>query len=193
MWLVIISVISAYLIGSISTAVLVSKLMKLSDPRTQGSKNPGATNVLRLSGKKAAFFTLLGDMLKGLIPVLIAKVLGVSGFSLALVGLAAFLGHLFPVFFGFVGGKGVATALGVLLSLSPVIGLGAIVGWLITFGIFRYSSLASLLAMLVALVLTLLIQVNYFLPVAIMTALVVWRHWGNIERLKAGTEGKSVF
>lgn len=193
MFLTLVCITLAYLLGSVSTAVLVSRAMKLSDPRFAGSKNPGATNVLRLSGKKAAIFTLLGDVLKGLLPVLLAKLLGVTGFSLSLVGLAAFLGHLFPVFFGFSGGKGVATALGVLLGLSPVIGLAAIIGWIITFSAFRYSSLASLVGMLVALVLTLLIQVNYFLPIAVMTALVVWRHWPNIERLKAGTEDKSKF
>lgn len=193
MFLFLVCMMFAYLVGSISTAVLVSKILKLQDPRCSGSKNPGATNVLRLSGKKAGIYTLLGDVAKGLLPVLVAKLLGLSGLSLAFVGLAAFLGHLFPVFFGFVGGKGVATALGVLLGLSPVIALLALVGFAVVFAAYRYVSLASLSGMLIALLLTLLIQVNYFLPIAIMAALVVWRHWPNIERLKAGTENKTKF
>ncbi len=191
--LVFVFMVCAYLIGSFSTAILVSRWMHVSDPRELGSKNPGATNMLRLSGKKAAFFTLLGDFLKGFLPVLGAGLLGISGFSLALVGLAAFLGHLYPIFFGFKGGKGIATALGVFWGLSPVLGVVAVLGWLLAFLIFRYASLASLLAMMAALMLTLLMKVHYFLPMAVMVALVIWRHRENIERLKAGTERKTTF
>ena len=138
------SIILAYLIGSLSSAIIISRLMKLPDPRSFGSNNPGATNVLRIGNKKAALLTLLGDMLKGCIPVLVAKYLGLNNQLLALVAMAAFIGHLWPIFFGFNGGKGVATALGTYLALSPLAGFCVITTWLLTAIAFRYSSLASL-------------------------------------------------
>ena len=137
---------AGYLFGSISTAIIVCKLMGLPDPRTQGSRNPGATNVARLGGKKAAALTLAGDMLKGLLPVTIAHALGSDATILAGTALAAFLGHLYPVFFGFQGGKGVATALGVIYGLYWPVGLLTSAVWLIMAVLFRYSSLAALVA-----------------------------------------------
>src|SRR3990167_5067564 len=137
----VISIIIAYLFGSISSAILVCKIMGLPDPRTEGSRNPGATNVLRIGGKKAAAITLLGDMLKGVIPVLAAKWYGLDSLGLALVTFAAFIGHLFPVFFRLEGGKGVATLLGCLLALSLPAGLCWIATWLLMAAILRYSSL----------------------------------------------------
>ena len=136
----------AYLIGSVSSAVIVCKLLQLEDPRTQGSRNPGATNVLRLFGKKAAIPTLIGDMLKGAVPVVIGHSLNSPDMVLACIGLAAFSGHLFPVFFNFKGGKGVATLIGVLLGTYWILGLAFIGTWLLMAVIFRYSSLSGLTA-----------------------------------------------
>ena len=140
----IILIIAAYLLGSVSSAVITCRLMGLPDPRSIGSKNPGATNVMRQAGKKAAIITLVGDMLKGLVPVLIAKALGVSLETQLLVAMAAFLGHLYPVFFGFKGGKGVATAIGVLLGLNWQVAMTTCIVWLIVFAIKRISSLSAL-------------------------------------------------
>ena len=142
---------AGYLFGSISAAIIVCRLMGLPDPRTEGSRNPGATNVARLGGKKAAALTLAGDMLKGLLPVLAAHALQAGPLVLALTALAAFLGHLYPVFFGFQGGKGVATALGVTFGLHWMIGLLTAATWLATALLFRYSSLSALVACLTAL------------------------------------------
>lgn len=182
----------AYLVGSLSSAVIVCKFMKLPDPRTEGSKNPGATNVLRIGGKEAALITLLGDVVKGLLPVVIADVVGVQGFALALVAVAAFVGHLFPVFFEFKGGKGVATAFGGVLALSWGVGIAALVTWLAVAAIFRYSSLAALVAALLTPIYFAIFTSNYsyIFPVALMVAALVWRHWANIEKLRAGTEDK---
>jgi acyl phosphate:glycerol-3-phosphate acyltransferase len=191
MWLIVVLLMLSYLMGSLSSAIIVSKVMGLPDPRAEGSKNPGATNMLRLSGKKAAGITLLGDFLKGLIPVLIARALGIDDFFLALVGLLAVLGHVFPLFFNFSGGKGVATAMGVFFALFFYIALAALVAWLAVFWAFRYSSLASLFTMLVVVTLTLLFQINYFLPVAGIALLVVFLHKSNIKRLQEGTEKKT--
>ena len=143
-------VVAAYLMGSLSSAIIVCRLMGFPDPRTQGSGNPGATNVLRYGGKRAAVIVLLGDALKGLIPVAIAQTLAISDTGLAAVAIAAFLGHLYPVFFGFEGGKGVATAFGVLLGLSWIIGLAVLATWLLMAFVFRYSSLAALVATMLA-------------------------------------------
>lgn len=181
-----IAVIGAYLLGSVSFAIAVSRLMRLPDPRSYGSKNPGATNVLRTGKKVAAVLTLAGDAGKGALAVAIA-----SFFSphLALVGLAAFVGHLFPVFHRFQGGKGVATAAGVLLALDWRVGLGTLVTWGAIALFFRYSSLASLIAALFAPFATLLVlgwQSAVF--VGVMALLIIWRHKGNIARLAAGTE-----
>lgn len=184
----------AYLVGSLSSAIFVCRFMHLPDPRTQGSKNPGATNVLRIGGKTPALITLGGDVLKGTIPVLLAHLFGISGFFLGLVAIAAFIGHLFPVFFGFEGGKGVATALGGLLGLSLFAALIAVVIWIAVAAITRYSSLAALIAAVCAPFLVLFFsQASYFLPVLLMSGLLIWRHWGNILRLRAGTETKINF
>lgn len=182
----------AYLLGSLSTAVIVSKLLKLPDPRDEGSKNPGATNVLRLGGKKAAAITLAGDALKGLVPVLIAQALAAPAEILAAVGLAAFLGHLYPVFFGFKGGKGVSTALGVLSGFSGWVGLAVLATWLAMAALFRYSSLAALTAAVLAPVyVALLLHAPVLTGAALsMALLIVARHRTNIERLLKGEESR---
>lgn len=181
-----------YLVGSVSSAIIVSKLMGLPDPRSSGSNNPGATNVLRLGGKKAAAITLFGDVLKGLLPVLVAKAFTDSAITIALVGVAAFLGHLYPLFFGFKGGKGVATAAGVFIGLSGIVTLILLGIWLITAVISRYSSLAALVATLSApfLVLLLLPGLPFFLMACVIAGLLFWRHRENILRLKRGEENK---
>lgn len=183
-------IIFAYLSGSLSTAIIVSKLGGLPDPRTQGSGNPGATNMLRVGGKKAAALTLLGDMLKSLIPVVLATALRVNDMTLALVGMAAFLGHLYPVFFGFRGGKGVATALGVLLGVSWMVGLGALVTWVLMAKVFRYSSLAALTAAVLAPLYMWLARPTLALLImsVVMSVLLLWRHRSNIRRLLNGEE-----
>lgn len=191
----LILVASAYLVGSLSAAILVCKLMSLPDPRTEGSMNPGATNVLRLGGKKAALLTLLGDMLKGLLPVTIAVQLGAGELTIALTLLAAFLGHLYPLFFGFKGGKGVATALGGLIGLHWSIGLATILTWLATAALFRYSSLSALTATLLAplyvwLLFPLSESITLTASMGLITILLYWRHRSNIRNLLAGAEDK---
>jgi glycerol-3-phosphate acyltransferase PlsY len=179
-------VLAGYLIGSISFAVVVSRLLRLPDPRSYGSKNPGATNVLRTGSKVAAVLTLVGDAAKGGVAVLLAQPFTAE---LALVGLAAFLGHLYPVFHRFQGGKGVATAAGVLLALDWRVGLGTIVTWLLIAFFFRYSSLAALIAAFFAPFATfLVVGWRSAIVVAAMSAVLVWRHRANIARLVAGTE-----
>ena len=182
----------AYLMGSLSTAVIVSKLFGLPDPRKQGSKNPGATNVLRLGGKRAAAITLAGDAVKGLIPVMLAQYLGTTTDMVAAVGLAAFLGHLYPVFFGFKGGKGVATALGVLSGFSGWVGLSVLATWMLMAVAFRYSSLSALTAALLAPVYVWFILKSAVLAGAAlaMALLLVSRHRANIERLLKGEESR---
>jgi glycerol-3-phosphate acyltransferase PlsY len=185
-------VIAAYLLGSVSSAIIVCRLMGLPDPRTQGSNNPGATNVLRIGGKKAAAITLLGDSLKGLIPMVAGHLLGVGPEGLAAIGLAAFLGHLFPVFFGFQGGKGVATALGVQLGLWWPIGLTVAALWLFVAKVLKVSSLSALISMGLA---PIVVAVFWPDPALIGMQLVVsgilfWRHRSNIRNLIEGTEGK---
>ena len=193
--------LAAYLVGSLSFAVIVSRLMRLKDPRTFGSKNPGATNVLRSGNKAAAIITLLLDALKGFIPVFLVRWLGkpygLEDGTIALVGLAAFLGHLWPVFFRFQGGKGVATFLGVVFGIHPLLGLATCISWLIIAFFFRYSSLASLVAALFAPVFYLLgdrIQWYSEKPVLfalfLMAVLLAYRHRENINRLLQGTESK---
>jgi len=181
----------AYLAGSVSSAIIVCRLLGLPDPRGQGSGNPGATNVLRIGGKKAAAITLIGDMLKGLVPVLIAKALGATLAVQAMVAVAAFLGHLYPVFFGFRGGKGVATALGVLLGLHWPVGLLTIATWLVIAKLFRISSLAALLSLLVTplYIWWLIPDRSLIIAVVFMVALLFWRHRSNIRNLFQGTEG----
>jgi glycerol-3-phosphate acyltransferase PlsY len=191
----------AYLIGSLSFAVIVSRAFGLSDPRTYGSGNPGATNVLRSGSKKAAAVTLLLDALKGFVPVVLVKYagpqFGLEEGTLALVAIAAFLGHLFPVFFQFKGGKGVATALGVLLGISGWLGLLVLLTWLAVAVISRYSSLSALIASIAAPVYYVLLDGSLWsaekpLLVAIiaMSALLLWRHAQNIGRLLKGQESK---
>jgi glycerol-3-phosphate acyltransferase PlsY len=191
----ILLVAGGYLLGSISTAIIVCKLMGLPDPRTEGSRNPGATNVARLGGKKAAALTLIGDMLKGLIPVLIAHALHASPTVLAATALAAFLGHLYPVFFGFQGGKGVATALGVIYGLYWPVGLFTTGIWLAMAAMFRYSSLAALTAILLTPLgfLWLKPDMPIIIAMLIMTVILYWRHRSNIANLLNGKEGKISF
>lgn len=185
-------IIFAYLFGSISTAIVVCKLMGLPDPRSEGSGNPGATNVLRVGGKKPAAITLFGDFIKGLIPVLVAKSLNMTDQILALTGIAAFLGHLYPIFFHFRGGKGVATMLGVLLGFSLWVGLATAGTWLFVAKVLKISSLSALVATLLA-----PFYVWWFAPsneliavTVVMTALLYWRHRSNIQNLLSGTEKK---
>jgi glycerol-3-phosphate acyltransferase PlsY len=197
----LLAAIAAYLIGSLSFAVIVSRVMGLKDPRTFGSKNPGATNVLRSGSKPAAIVTLLLDALKGLLPLLAVKLwgkpYGMEEGTMALVGLAAFLGHLWPVFFKFKGGKGVATFIGVVFGISWILGLGTAATWLIIAFFFRYSSLASLVAAVFAPVYYLLgdrvawyAEASIALALAAMAMLLAYRHRENISRLLKGTESR---
>ena len=192
----LIAVATGYLIGSLSFAVIVSRLFGLADPRSYGSKNPGATNVLRSGSKAAALVTLALDALKGYVPVWLALLLGPrfgwSETTIALVGLAAFLGHLWPVFFRFRGGKGVATAAGVLMAVQPGLGLATLLSWVIIAAFSRYSSLASIVAAFFAPFYQLLIWgvEPALLAIVPMCLLLVWRHEGNIRKLLQGTESK---
>lgn len=183
-------IFAAYLIGSLSSAIIVCKLMGLPDPRGEGSGNPGATNVLRFGGKKAAAITLAGDMVKGLIPVLVVKYLDASALTLSLVGLAAFLGHLYPVFFQFKGGKGVATMLGVLFGFSWWIGLATAGTWLFMAKVVKISSLSALVATALAPVYVWYwFNTNISIGVTVvMTVILFWRHRSNIQNMMKGTE-----
>ena len=190
----IISIIIGYLLGSISSAILVCKIMKLPDPRTEGSQNAGGTNVLRMGGKQAGIYVIIGDVLKGVIAIWIAKLFGVHGVMLGLTAVAVVAGHIYPCFFGFKGGKGVAPMLGALVGLSLVIGAVAAITWVIVAAIFRYASLASLVtAVLSILYVLVLMGFSLFLPMLIIAGLIIWKHKENIERLKAGTENKISF
>jgi acyl phosphate:glycerol-3-phosphate acyltransferase len=180
----------AYLLGSLSSAIIVCRLMGLPDPRTLGSNNPGATNVLRIGGKKAAAITLLGDTLKGVLPVLAANLIGVSPLILACVAMAVFLGHLYPIFFRFQGGKGVATALGCQFGLGWQIGGVVALIWLFMAKVIKISSLAALVSMALA-----PLVVWWFWPEpelvvmqAIMSIILFWRHRSNIQNLLSGAE-----
>jgi glycerol-3-phosphate acyltransferase PlsY len=191
MWLYSLPVL-AYLLGSISNAVVIARVMGLPDPRETGSKNPGATNILRYGGKTAAVLTLAGDILKGVIAVLVARALTADAVIITLCGFAAFLGHLFPVFFGFRGGKGVATALGVWFALNPWVGLALLVTWVLMALLFRYSSLAALATSALA-----PLYVAWLSPgtptlatMIVMSAILIFRHRTNIRNLIAGTENK---
>jgi len=197
----LLATVAAYLIGSLSFAVLVSRAVGLNDPRTYGSKNPGATNVLRSGNKAAAVVTLLLDALKGWLPVVAVKwwgdAWGLGDGTVALVGLAAFLGHLFPVFFRFQGGKGVATAAGVILGFEPWLGLASLITWAIIAFFSRYASLASIVTAVSAPAFYLLgggvaweAPGGMVLSLAVMGILLVWRHAENINRLLAGKESK---
>lgn len=184
------AVVAAYLLGSVSFAIVVSRALALPDPRSYGSGNPGATNVLRTGRKLAAILTLAGDAGKGWLAVWLALVFAPQ--AAPLVALAVFLGHLYPVFHRFQGGKGVATAGGVLLGLDAWLGLGSIATWLIIAAFFRYSSLAALTAALFAPFFAWFIKLNDLdvAAVAIIAALLIWRHWENIVRLAAGQESR---
>ncbi len=197
----ILAALAAYLTGSLSFAVIVSRAMGLKDPRSYGSKNPGATNVLRSGSKPAAVVTLLLDGAKGWLPVMLVasygRDWGLGDGTLAMVGLAAFAGHLFPLYFGFQGGKGVATALGVLFGVHWALGLGACASWLIVAYFFRYSSLASLVTALFAPVyyafgdgLAWYSEKSVLLGISVISLLLVWRHAPNISRLVRGTESR---
>ena len=193
--------VAAYLIGSLSFAVIVSHAMGLNDPRSYGSKNPGATNVLRSGNKLAAVLTLLLDAFKGWLPVAVVQTwgadYGLDAGTVALVGLAAFLGHLYPVFFRFVGGKGVATAMGVVLAVNPVLGLATGVTWLLIAYFFRYSSLAALVSAVFVPVYYLMADGVFWradnrvaLALVVVSGLLIWRHAENLSRLVKGTESK---
>lgn len=189
-------VVLAYLIGSLSAAIITCKIMGLPDPRTTGSNNPGATNVLRIGGKKAAIFTLIGDLLKGLIPVVIVKfAFPTEPLLIALTALAAFLGHLFPVFFQFKGGKGVATALGCIIGLNLWVALCALGVWLAIFLPTRISSLSALTAAIVAPLFLWLFNASASVVIAIiiMDILLIIRHKENIQRILKGEEKKMTF
>jgi glycerol-3-phosphate acyltransferase PlsY len=198
---VVVLTLGAYLVGSLSFAVIVSRVMGLDDPRTYGSQNPGATNVLRSGNKAAAIATLLFDALKGYVPVLLVKlfgsVVGLDDRAVALVAIAAFIGHLWPVFFSFKGGKGVATAAGILFGVEPLLGLATLSTWLIVAFFFRYSSLAALAASLFAPAYYLFgdnlawqTSQAELLAVMVMSALLLMRHKDNIARLVSGQETK---
>lgn len=178
----------AYLLGSLSFAILLSRLTGGPDPRASGSGNPGATNMFRLAGRRLAILTLLGDLLKGLLPVLIANLLDFSLQQQAWIGLAAVIGHMYPLYFNFHGGKGVATAAGMLLGLYPPAALLAIAAWLLTFILTRTSSLAALIATPLTLPLLAWQQPAALLPVCALTGLIVWRHRSNLRDLFAGRE-----
>ena len=182
----------AYLIGSVPMAILVTRALGLADPRTTGSGNPGATNVLRYGGKTAAVLTLAGDVLKGVVAVLLARWLTADPAILVLCAFAVFLGHLYPVFFGFRGGKGVATALGVWLALLPWVGLLLLLTWLVIAFAFRYSSLAALVAAVAAPFYAVWFKPTppYLALGVTMSVLLIWRHRSNIRHLLNGTEGK---
>lgn len=191
--LALLLMVGGYLVGSLSSAVVLCKLAGLPDPRTQGSGNPGATNVLRFGGKKLAAFVLIIDILKGILPVLMGRLAGVDIDVLAIIALFAFLGHLYPVFFQFKGGKGVATALGAFLALSPLLALAALITWLIVFSISKVSSLSAIIAaVLTPLFSFWLLDSAFAIGIMFVIALLLlMRHSGNIRRLLAGQEKKS--
>ena len=186
------ALIAAYLLGSVPFAMISSRVFGLADPRTYGSGNPGATNVLRSGNKKAALMTLIGDALKGAVAVIVAQQMGFSDTVIGLVALAVFLGHLYPIFLKFKGGKGVATAAGVLLALHPLLGLAGAGTWLLVAYVSRYSSLAALIAAAAAPVISALMHGanNQTIVVGILGMALIGKHWQNIQRLMAGQESK---
>ncbi|MEH6455825.1 MAG: glycerol-3-phosphate 1-O-acyltransferase PlsY [Cocleimonas sp.] len=191
-FLPILLVVASYFVGSASAAIITCKLMGKEDPRSLGSKNPGATNVMRFAGKKAAFFTLLGDLFKGLIPIAIGHALDLSWGWLVLIGIAAFLGHLYPIYYGFKGGKGVATALGIYFGLNPIIGAVVGVTWLISSLLFNMSSLSALIACLLAPLYYFWVtgSIDLFLGLVFIAVFIYWSHRGNIVKIIDGTESK---
>ncbi|WP_086982174.1 glycerol-3-phosphate 1-O-acyltransferase PlsY [Vibrio aphrogenes] len=188
--LALIMIIFAYLLGSISSAVLICRLCKLPDPRQQGSHNPGATNVLRVGGKSAAIAVLVCDILKGMIPVWLSYYLGIEPLLLGFIGVAACLGHIYPLFFHFKGGKGVATAIGTMAPIGFDLTGMLMATWLVTFFSTRYSSLAAIITTLLAPFYTWLVKPQYTIPVAMLSCLIIFRHYANIKRLIDGSEPK---
>ncbi|HVE43786.1 MAG TPA: glycerol-3-phosphate 1-O-acyltransferase PlsY [Gammaproteobacteria bacterium] len=188
----VVSFLFAYFIGSFSSAIIVCQVMRLPDPRTHGSSNPGATNVLRIGGKKAAFFTLAGDMLKGFLPVLFVQLIGLPQIAVLLTALGAFLGHLFPIFFHFKGGKGVATAIGCMFALNLPAGVCWVITWVMIVLLSQYVSLASLIATSLAPFYFWLFQAGSgaITVISIMSLLLIYRHRSNIVKLMQGKESK---
>ena len=188
----IILIVAAYLAGSVASAIIVCRMLALPDPREGGSGNPGATNVLRLGGKKAAALTLAGDVAKGLVPVLVANLMGLDPWVTGACAIAAFAGHLYPIFFGFKGGKGYATALGVIAGLSTTTFVAVGLTWLAVAGIWRYSSLAALTSIALTPVYAWFLtgHVEWTIATVTIAVFVFIRHKGNIERLMSGTESK---
>lgn len=184
---------AAYLAGSLSSAIVISRLLGLPDPRSEGSNNPGATNVLRLGGKKAAAAVLVIDILKGTLPVILGHIYQLNGVLLALIGLAAITGHIYPLYYQFKGGKGVATALGVYYGLNPLLGLLCSIVWLLSVKIFQYSSLSSLIMVACAPLLSLFFfhSYNVVLPLLLIALFVIVKHKENINRLITHTESKT--
>lgn len=188
----LVAIIAAYLLGSVPFAIISSKVFGLADPRSYGSGNPGATNVLRSGNKKAALLTLIGDALKGWLAVFLAQQAELSSALIGLVALAVFFGHLFPIFLKFKGGKGVATAAGVLLALNPVLGLAVLATWLLVAYVLRYSSLAALIAAGLAPVYSALMNGvdGQFAVILLLGLALIAKHWQNLQRLMAGQESK---
>lgn len=186
-------IVVAYLIASVSSAIIVCKLMNLPDPCDEGSSNANAIDVLDVGGKLPAALTLLGDFLKGVIPVLIGMLFGLSGFCLGLIAVAAILGHIFPIYFKFEGGRAITTFFGGLVALNPLVGIAAIITWLIVFAVARYISVASLISAVLAILYTFLFgKEEHLLPIIMMSALIIWRHRKNIQRLYSKTEDKFI-
>ena len=186
-------ILFAYLVGSISSGIIVSRFFNLPDPRTIGSKNPGATNVMRSGNKKAAIFTLLGDLLKAILVLAIAEYLGFNDLIIVCVALAVLIGHIYPIFYKFQGGKGVATAIGILIALNFKLALIVASIWLLVFGIWRYSSLAAIVAAISAPIIAIFIlrdQSLYCIAFTLITIIILFKHQANIRKLLSGTELK---
>ena len=186
-------ILFAYLVGSVSSGIIVSQIFNLPDPRTIGSKNPGATNVMRSGNKKAAIFTLLGDLLKAIFVLVIAEYLGFDDLIIVCVALAVLIGHIYPIFYKFRGGKGVATAIGILIALNFKLALIVVSIWLLVFGIWRYSSLAAIVAAISAPIIAIFIlrdQSLYCITFTVITIIILFKHQANIRKLLSGTELK---
>mgnify|MGYP002631380380 FL=1 len=186
-------ILFAYLVGSVSSGIIVSQIFNLPDPRTIGSKNPGATNVMRSGNKKAAIFTLLGDLLKAILVLAIAEYLGFNDLIIVCVALAVLIGHIYPIFYKFQGGKGVATAIGILIALNFKLALIVASIWLLVFGIWRYSSLAAIVAAISAPIIAIFIlrdQSLYCIAFTLITIIILFKHQVNIRNLLSGTELK---
>jgi acyl phosphate:glycerol-3-phosphate acyltransferase len=188
-----IMIIIAYLIGSVSTAIIICKTLNLPDPRTEGSKNAGASNVVRLAGKKVGAMVMAGDGVKGLIAVMLAHFVGVGPFAIGLVAFAAVVGHVFPLYFNFEGGKGVATAIGSLFGISLILGIIAVIVWFAMVKTYEMASMASLAAIGSAIILSLLFAPGAFVGLLLIGGLVAFKHKDNIDRIRAGTEAKIKF